>query len=180
MRCTRCGNDNRERRKFCVQCGQPLLACPSCGAPSERGEKFCGDCGDALVTAQSAGTQSPTTASTAAEIRVTPEQAAAGLNVSARLSLRSFADIKVPPNSWRTSTLKTRDGNRPGTQAHDRGSASLRGLCRCAVYRRWHLRAVRRSYRLSRAARTQNPESCARRPASRDRCATPAAKMKRA
>jgi uncharacterized membrane protein YvbJ len=94
MRYTNCGNDNREGRKFCVQCGQPLLACPSCGAPSERGEKICGDCGDALVTAQSAGTQSPTTASTAAEIRVTPEQAAAGLNVSARLSLRSFADIK--------------------------------------------------------------------------------------
>jgi predicted amidophosphoribosyltransferase len=39
VRCTECGNDNREGRKFCVQCGQPLkLACPSCGASSEPGE----------------------------------------------------------------------------------------------------------------------------------------------
>jgi hypothetical protein len=49
MRCTNCKNDNREGRKFCVQCGQALkLACPSCGAVSEPGERFCGDCGAAL------------------------------------------------------------------------------------------------------------------------------------
>ena len=28
MRCSKCGSDNREGRKFCVQCGQALkLAC---------------------------------------------------------------------------------------------------------------------------------------------------------
>jgi class 3 adenylate cyclase/tetratricopeptide (TPR) repeat protein len=49
MRCSKCGNENREGRKFCVQCGQALkLACPSCGAASEPGERFCGDCGAAL------------------------------------------------------------------------------------------------------------------------------------
>jgi class 3 adenylate cyclase/tetratricopeptide (TPR) repeat protein len=49
MRCSKCGSDNREGRKFCVQCGQALkLACPSCGASSEPGERFCGDCGAPL------------------------------------------------------------------------------------------------------------------------------------
>ena len=50
MRCPKCGNENRERRKFCAQCGEPLkLECPSCGAPNEPGERFCGDCGAALA-----------------------------------------------------------------------------------------------------------------------------------
>ena len=41
MRCSKCGSDNREGRKFCVQCGQALkLACPSCGAPSEPAENW--------------------------------------------------------------------------------------------------------------------------------------------
>jgi class 3 adenylate cyclase len=50
MRCIGCGTDNREGRKFCAQCGQPLkLACPSCGEQNEPGEKFCGDCGATLA-----------------------------------------------------------------------------------------------------------------------------------
>jgi hypothetical protein len=41
MRCTGCGIDNREGRKFCAQCGQPLkLARPSCGAHNEPAERF--------------------------------------------------------------------------------------------------------------------------------------------
>ena len=49
MNCSGCGNDNREGRKFCAHCGQPLkLACPSCSAPNEPVEKFCGECGAAL------------------------------------------------------------------------------------------------------------------------------------
>ncbi|MGZ4290365.1 MAG: zinc-ribbon domain-containing protein, partial [Gaiellaceae bacterium] len=42
---------NREGRKFCVGCGQPLaveLLCPSCGAPYQPDESFCGECGTAL------------------------------------------------------------------------------------------------------------------------------------
>ena len=40
MRCTKCGTDNREGRKFCAQCGVPLKAvCPSCGAGNELDEK---------------------------------------------------------------------------------------------------------------------------------------------
>ena len=97
MRCSNCGSDNRETRKFCAQCGVPLVAnCPRCGASNQPGDKFCGDCGAALITAQSAATQSPTTASTAPEIRVTPEQedAAPAADGERKMVTALFADIK--------------------------------------------------------------------------------------
>jgi predicted ATPase/class 3 adenylate cyclase len=49
MRCSKCGSDNREGRKFCTSCGTPLVAvCPKCGAPIQPDERFCGECGTAL------------------------------------------------------------------------------------------------------------------------------------
>jgi class 3 adenylate cyclase len=51
MRCGKCGSDNREGRKFCAKCGDPLpRSCPKCGASNEPGEDFRGDCGGALST----------------------------------------------------------------------------------------------------------------------------------
>src|SRR5437763_5242746 len=50
MRCTSCGTENREGRKFCAECGSPLAAaCPACVAATEPGERFCGECGGALT-----------------------------------------------------------------------------------------------------------------------------------
>src|SRR5690242_12256522 len=49
MRCSKCGSDNREGRKFCASCGAPLItSCPKCGAPNQPGERFCGECGAAI------------------------------------------------------------------------------------------------------------------------------------
>jgi Double zinc ribbon len=51
MTCASCGAENREGRKFCVQCGAKLaLKCPKCGNSYERGERFCGECGNALAS----------------------------------------------------------------------------------------------------------------------------------
>src|SRR5215470_11348895 len=96
MRCSKCGSDNREGRKFCVQCGQPLkLACSSCGAPSEPGEKFCGDCGAALVaSARSGVAQSPTAPPNTSGIRIAAEQADASLDGERKTVTALFADIK--------------------------------------------------------------------------------------
>src|SRR5258708_7994599 len=98
MRCFKCGNDNREGRRFCVQCGQPLKqACPSCGAPSEPGERFCGECSAALITsAQPTAVQSSGAALTASDIRITPEQADALLAADGERKTVTalFADIK--------------------------------------------------------------------------------------
>jgi hypothetical protein len=51
MICSSCGTENREGRKFCVQCGVALVrGCPACGTPYEPGERFCGECGTRLET----------------------------------------------------------------------------------------------------------------------------------
>jgi class 3 adenylate cyclase/tetratricopeptide (TPR) repeat protein len=49
MRCLKCGSDNQEGRKFCTNCGTPLVAtCPKCSAPLQPNERFCGECGAAI------------------------------------------------------------------------------------------------------------------------------------
>jgi class 3 adenylate cyclase/tetratricopeptide (TPR) repeat protein len=49
MQCPNCKRDNRPNRKFCGECGKPLVAkCERCGASNEPGEGFCGECGVAL------------------------------------------------------------------------------------------------------------------------------------
>src|SRR5262249_34449444 len=50
MRCSSCGSENREGRKFCAGCGEALtLACAGCGANNQAGERFCGECGKPLA-----------------------------------------------------------------------------------------------------------------------------------
>ena len=52
MRCSKCGSDNREGRKFCATCGAPLVvACRKCGAANQPDERFCGECGAGLAEA---------------------------------------------------------------------------------------------------------------------------------
>jgi class 3 adenylate cyclase len=72
MRCSKCGSDNREGRKFCTTCGTALVAaCPKCGASIQLGESFCGECGTALSEAAPAAAAdiAPVTASAAGERR---------------------------------------------------------------------------------------------------------------
>ena len=46
MRCSTCGSENRDGRKFCADCGAPLARrCLRCGASNEPDERFCGECG---------------------------------------------------------------------------------------------------------------------------------------
>ncbi len=49
MDCPRCSAANRQGRRFCGDCGAPLLIeCPACGFGNEGEERFCGGCGAAL------------------------------------------------------------------------------------------------------------------------------------
>jgi class 3 adenylate cyclase/tetratricopeptide (TPR) repeat protein len=49
MECSRCRTANREERRFCAECGAPLIeACATCGFGNEAGERFCGGCGAPL------------------------------------------------------------------------------------------------------------------------------------
>jgi hypothetical protein len=98
MRCTKCGIENREGRRFCAQCGQPLkLGCSACGAHNEPGERFCGDCGAALAGHQaSTATTSPQTASSGPKIRFTSEQpdSSTAVDGERKTVTALFADIK--------------------------------------------------------------------------------------
>ena len=74
MRCSKCGSDNREGRKFCAICGAPLVVtCSKCGATNQPEERFCGECGavlsDATPAAAAARTTAPARTSTDGERR---------------------------------------------------------------------------------------------------------------
>ena len=98
MHCARCGSENRDGRKFCSKCGVALARqCPRCGALNEPGEDFCGECGAAVVASvASAAVSSPQAATTATNIRVTPEQPDASTVIEGERKTVTalFADIK--------------------------------------------------------------------------------------
>ncbi len=55
MSCTSCGKVNEAGRKFCIECGEPLvIGCPKCGAPIPADAKFCGECGTRVAGAVTA------------------------------------------------------------------------------------------------------------------------------
>src|SRR6202035_881835 len=98
MRCTKCGNESSTGRKFCATCGSPLSSrCPKCEAENAPSSAFCEDCGTALsANAASAPTGSPQVASTARQIRVTPEQSEPSTVIEGERKTVTalFADIK--------------------------------------------------------------------------------------
>jgi Adenylate and Guanylate cyclase catalytic domain/Double zinc ribbon len=62
MNCKACGAEFLPYRKFCIECGAPVIgaplsfSCTACGGSNPVGAKFCGECGRALeaVTATAA------------------------------------------------------------------------------------------------------------------------------
>jgi class 3 adenylate cyclase/tetratricopeptide (TPR) repeat protein len=75
VNCTNCGSVNPDNKRFCGDCGQPLIrVCPVCQSENPPTNKFCGDCGHALskpADSPAAGS-SPATTSPAASKTVTP------------------------------------------------------------------------------------------------------------
>jgi class 3 adenylate cyclase len=97
MRCSSCGFENPEGRKFCSECGTVLpRACVKCGADNALGAKFCGDCGASLDTSVT-----PVT-----ETRTVPERQVAG---ERRHLTVLFCDLvgsteissRLDPEEWR-------------------------------------------------------------------------------
>jgi class 3 adenylate cyclase/tetratricopeptide (TPR) repeat protein len=63
MRCTSCGSENPDSKRFCGNCGSPLgNRCARCGVENPAGQKFCGDCG-ADLSQPTAAPQSATPSS---------------------------------------------------------------------------------------------------------------------
>jgi len=92
MRCSKCGAENRQRRKFCAQCAAPLVVdCPRCGASNEPGEKFCGDCGAPLAASAFPG---PANKGGEPQIRTAEASAPEHLDGERKTVTALFADIK--------------------------------------------------------------------------------------
>src|ERR1700720_3021875 len=96
MRCTKCGTESTTSRKFCAACGSPLSrSCPKCGAENVPSSAFCEDCGTALAGHAASAAASSPQASTAPNIRVTPEKSAGDpLDGERKTVTALFADIK--------------------------------------------------------------------------------------
>ncbi len=98
MRCTKCGTESTTRRNFCAVCGSPLSRrSPKCSAENSPTSAFCEDCGTALAgQATATAASSPQAASTAPDIRITPERpdASAPIGGERKTVTALFADIK--------------------------------------------------------------------------------------
>ena len=56
MRCARCGSDNPDGAKFCIECAEPLQRrCPNCAVENSPRAKFCAECGTSLAVHQKTG-----------------------------------------------------------------------------------------------------------------------------
>jgi len=70
VRCSNCGSENADGKKFCGDCGTPLAnRCPKCGVVNPSGKSFCGDCGAALVPTNTAA-EPPAPVGSALAIRI--------------------------------------------------------------------------------------------------------------
>jgi predicted amidophosphoribosyltransferase len=73
MLCPRCGVDNSEGGKFCIECATPLpRRCPNCGAMAVLQAQFCGQCATPLTAenrSPTANIQSPAPKQDVAERR---------------------------------------------------------------------------------------------------------------
>ena len=91
MKCSKCGADNREGRKFCAKCAAPLARlCPQCGASNEPGEDFCGECAAPLGKSSAPSAVKASNGS----ILVAKTSASENLEGERKVVTFLFADIK--------------------------------------------------------------------------------------
>ena len=61
MHCPSCNSENPEGKKFCGECGSPLVhRCANCGAENPPRFKFCGECGKSLTEGETGKTEGET------------------------------------------------------------------------------------------------------------------------
>src|SRR5262245_26906261 len=109
MRCSSCGSENRESRKFCAECGATLtLACAACGASNQPGERFCGECGKPLASAAKESTPSDPRAYTPKHLAERILTSRSALEGERKQVTILFADVKgsmdlaeqLDPEEW--------------------------------------------------------------------------------
>src|SRR5215469_493830 len=92
MRCSKCGAENPDRAKFCVECASPFARrCPSCNAENPPAAKFCLECAKPL---ESAGGRSQAAPDAGTPIKVSARIADDSLDGERKTVTALFADIK--------------------------------------------------------------------------------------
>ena len=93
MRCSKCGAENPERAKFCVECASPFARrCPSCSAENLPTAKFCLECATPLG---GAAQPSKNVLPDSGAIRINDNTSAPGETDGERKTVTAlFADIK--------------------------------------------------------------------------------------
>ena len=93
MLCSKCGAENPDRAKFCVECASPFpRRCPSCGAENPPTAKFCLDCAKPLVGAVSEGRHPAPSGKW--PVRVDDQPTETALEGERKTVTALFADIK--------------------------------------------------------------------------------------
>jgi hypothetical protein len=92
MRCSKCGAENPSAKKFCGDCGAPLVnLCPQCSADNPPGKRFWGECGSALgKSAATSLSKEPNRSSLRVSEATDPEK----LQGERKVVTALFADIK--------------------------------------------------------------------------------------
>jgi predicted ATPase/class 3 adenylate cyclase len=91
MRCSKCGAENPDRAKFCVECALPFMRrCPSCNTDNPSTAKFCLECAKPL----NSGGKSPSVAEPATSPIQVTGTADASLDGERKTVTTLFADIK--------------------------------------------------------------------------------------
>ncbi len=96
MRCSKCGSENPDGKRFCGDCGTLLgKGCQKCGADNPPGKRFCGDCG-APLWANNAAAGSPASSWSTPGIRITADQTGVSSTTEGERKTVTalFADIK--------------------------------------------------------------------------------------
>jgi len=93
MRCSKCGAENPDRARFCVECASPFpQGCPSCGAENPPTPKFCLECAKPL--AKSASASPKVSESANSTIHVSDRSDDVSLDGERKTVTALFADIK--------------------------------------------------------------------------------------
>ena len=92
MRCSKCGAENPDRAKFCVECASSFARrCPSCNAENPPAAKFCLECAKPL---ESAGSRSQAVPNAGRPIKISAGIADDSLDGERKTVTALFADIK--------------------------------------------------------------------------------------
>ena len=91
MRCTKCGAENPDRAKFCVECASPFARrCPFCNAENPPNAKFCLECAKPLDSAD----KSQPAPSENSHTKISEEKGDASLDGERKTVTALFTDIK--------------------------------------------------------------------------------------